>query len=153
MKAKDITIISFLRRNARMSLTKISRRTNIPVSTIFERLKANEGTIIEKHASLLNFEKMGYNTNVNILLKVDREDKNSLREFLLRHPSVNSAYRISNGYDFAVEGVFKQIKDMDDFLEEIESNFRIHSKKYFFIIENIKRETFMSNPTVEIDST
>ena len=44
-----------------------------------------------------------------------------------------------------IEGIFKQIKDMEDFLESLEQKFKILDKKSFFIIEDIKREAFMSN--------
>jgi hypothetical protein len=45
-----------------------------------------------------------------------------------------------------VECVFRQIKDMDQFLDEVEKKFRIQDKQSFFIIEDLKREEFMSDP-------
>ncbi|MBR9691938.1 winged helix-turn-helix transcriptional regulator, partial [Candidatus Woesearchaeota archaeon] len=72
MNKKDLKIIAYLRQNARMPLTKMSRKTQIPVSTIFDRLKMNENSLIVKHTSLLDFSKLGYNTRANITLKVDR---------------------------------------------------------------------------------
>ena len=146
MKQKDLKIIAHLRQNSRMPLTKMSRRTQIPVSTIFDRIKLCKNNIIIKHTSLLNFNKLGYNTRANITLKVDREDKEALKEFLIKNQSVNSVYKINNGFDFMIEGVFKQIKDMEDFLDDLEDRFKIVDKKSFFIIEDLKREAFMSNP-------
>ena len=146
MNKKDLQIIANLRQNARMPLTKMSRKTNIPVSTIFDRLRLSESRVIIKHTTLLDFSKLGFNTRANITLKVDREDKEKLKEFLIKHHLVNSLYKINNGYDFMIEGVFKQIKDMEDFLEDLEKRFKILEKKAFYIIEDLKRETFMSNP-------
>ena len=40
MNTKDMKMIAHLRQDARMPLTKMSRRTGIPVSTIFDRLKS-----------------------------------------------------------------------------------------------------------------
>lgn len=146
MKYKDLQIIAYLRQNARMPLTKMSRRSRIPVSTIFDRMKINEKEVIVKHTCLLDFSKLGYHTRANISLKVDREDKEGLREFLIKHRCVNSVYKISDGFDFMVEGVFKEIKDMNEFLEEVESKFKVEDRKAVFIIEDLKREAFMSNP-------
>ena len=143
---KDLLIISYLRNNARMPLTKMSRKTQIPVSTIFDRLKLNEEDLILKHTSLLNFPKLGYNVRANITLKVDREDKETLKEFLIKNQSINSVYKINNGFDFMVEGIFRQIKDMEDFIDKLEDRFKIQDKRFFFIIEDLKREAFMSNP-------
>ena len=151
MNQKDIKIIANLRQNARMPLTRMSRKTQIPVSTIFDRLKLNENQLIIKHTSLLDFNKLGYNTRANITLRVDREDKQALQEFLIKHQSVNSVYKINNGFDFMVEGIFKQIKDMEEFIEEVEKRFKILDKKSFFIIEDLKREAFMSNANLILE--
>ncbi|MBD3354799.1 winged helix-turn-helix transcriptional regulator [Candidatus Woesearchaeota archaeon] len=145
MNPKDLKIISHLRQNARMSLTKMSRKIQIPVSTIFDRLKESENKLIKKHTTLLDFDKLGYGARANINIKVDREDKESLKEFLLKNQSINSVYKINNGYDFMLEGIFKQIKDMEEFLDNLEERFKILDKKAYFIIEDVKREAFMSN--------
>lgn len=146
MNQKDLQIIANLRTDARMPLTKMSKKTGIPVSTIFDRLKMNESDLIVKHTSLLDFAKLGYNTRANITLKVDRDDKEALKAFLVKHQSVNSVYKINNGFDFMVEGIFKQIKDMEEFIDDLEKRFKIQDKKSFFIIEDLKKEAFLSDP-------
>jgi len=146
MNKKDLKIISFLRNNARMPLTKMSRETHIPVSTIFDRMKLHEEGLILKHTCLLDFSKLGFNTRANINLKVSREDKEALKDFLQKQDCINSVYRINNGYDFMIEGVFMQIKDMEEFLDTLEKKFNIQDKKSFFIIEDLKRESFLSDP-------
>lgn len=148
LNKKDMELIAHLRTDARMPLTKMSKKTCIPVSTLFDRLKANEDKFIVKHTSLLNFEKLGYLTRANITLKVEREDKDRLKEFLLKNCSINSVYRINNGFDFMIEAVFKEIRDLEEFLDDIEKKFRITDKKSFFIIEDVKRESFMSDPNL-----
>ena len=146
MNQKDLKIIAHLRKDARIPLTKLSRKTNIPVSTIFDRLKAKEKDVIVKHTSLLDFNKLGFHTRANIAVRVEREDKETLKEHLLKNSSVNSVCRINNGYDFMIEGVFKQIKDMEEFIDSLEQRFKILDKKTFFIIEDLKKEEFMSDP-------
>ena len=148
MNQKDLKIIAHLRQNARMPLTKMSKSTHIPVSTIFDRLKLNENNVIAKHTSLLDFSKLGFNTRANIMLNVDREDKEALKQHLIMNQSVNSVYKVNNGYDFMVEGIFKQIKDLEEFLDNLDNKFKIIEKKSFFIIEDLKREEFMSNPNL-----
>lgn len=146
MNRKDLKIIAHLRKDARMPLTKMSRSTQIPVSTIFDRLKHNEAGVIVKHTTLLDFSKLGYHTRASIVLKVDRGDKEKLQQYLERCNAVNSLYRINNGYDFMVEGIFEQIKDMEEFLDKLDTEFNILDKKAFYMIEDLKKEAFMSNP-------
>ena len=149
IKKTDLVIISSLRQNARAKLTEMSRKTRIPVSTIFDRIKIHEGGLIKKHTALVDFGKLGYNTRANIILKVKREHRDDVREFLMNHPSVNSAFKINNGYDFSIEGIFENIREVEDFIELLEDKFSIKSKQVFYIIDELKKEAFLSNPTIE----
>jgi len=149
IKKTDLIIISSLRQNAREKLTDMSRKTRIPVSTIFDRIRLHEGGLIKKHTALVDFSKLGYNTRANIILKVKKEDRELVREFLIKNPSVNSAFKINNGYDFSIEAVFRDIKEVEDFIELLEEKFSIKSKQVFYVIDDLKKEEFLSNPTLE----
>ncbi|MEM0231409.1 MAG: Lrp/AsnC family transcriptional regulator [Candidatus Woesearchaeota archaeon] len=145
---KDLLIIAELRKNARESLTDMSRKIRIPISTIYDRLKLNEGSLIKKHTTLIDFSKLGFYTRANILIKVEHDSKESLKEFLLRHHRINSVFQINNGYDFLAEGIFKHIKELEDFCEDMESKFRIQKKDIYYIIEEIKRESFLADAQI-----
>ncbi len=142
---KDLLIMAELRTNARETLTKMSRKLNIPISTIYDRLKINEGSLIKKHTSLIDFSKIGFYTRANFLIKTEQESKEALKEFLIKHHSINSVFKINNGYDFLAEGIFKHIKELEDFIELMDSKFKIERKDVYYIIEELKREAFLSD--------
>lgn len=148
MKKTDLLIISSLRQNAREKLTEISKKTRIPVSTIFDRIRLHEGNLIRKHTALVDFGKLGYNTRANIILKIGKGDREAMKEFLMKHSSVNSAFKINNGYDFLVEAVFTNIKEVEDFMDMLEEKFSIKAKQVFYVIDDLKKEEFLSNPTL-----
>lgn len=148
MKKTDLLIISSLRQNAREKLTEMSKKTRIPVSTIFDRIKTHEGGVIKKHTALVDFGKLGYNTRANIILKVNKNDREDMKEFLMKHSSINSAFKINNGYDFLIEAVFANIKEVEDFTDLLDEKFSIKSKQVFYIIDDLKKEEFLSNPAV-----
>lgn len=145
---KDLLIIANLRNNARATLTMISKRTNIPISTIYDRLKNHSGGLIKKHTTLLDFSKLGFNTRANITLKVDRKIRDDVKNFLIKHQNINSVYKINNGYDFLIEAIFKHIKDLEDFMELMEERFKIKSKQVYYVIDEIKRENFLTDPNM-----
>ncbi|MGM5488724.1 MAG: Lrp/AsnC family transcriptional regulator [Nanobdellota archaeon] len=145
MKDNTLRLLSHFRRNARETLTKISRRTGIPVSTIFDRLKDFEQTIIRKHTSLIDFNKLGYVTRANITLKFDKEDRQKAAQYLQSHMNVNSLYKITNGFDYMAEVVFKNLFELEEFREELEERFNLHKIDMHFIIDDIKREEFMAD--------
>ena len=137
--------MSELRRDSRQKLTKISKLVHIPISTIFDRLKIFEDNVIKKNTVLLNFSSLGFNARANICMKVAKDKRDDLKKFLLTHQNVNSLYKTTNNYDYIAETVFKNLQEMEKFLERLEDKFSIE-KEVFYIIEDIKREGFLSDP-------
>jgi DNA-binding Lrp family transcriptional regulator len=146
MKRKDWLIMCYLRQNARAKISSISKQSGIPVSTIFDRIRFQEKRIITKHTCLIDFARIGYNTRAKLVLKANRKDREELKQFLLMNDNVNSLYKINNGFDFLAEIVFKYIRQMEDFLEQLEDKFTIKAKEIFYVIDDVKREGFLSNP-------
>ncbi len=119
IKSSDLKLISYLRRNSRQTLTEISKKTRIPISTLYDKLKLHEQSVILKHTTLLDFAKLGFNCRANILFRVNKDERDKLGSYLKAHPAVNNLYKINNGYDFLAEGVFNHVKELEDFLDEL----------------------------------
>lgn len=146
MNQKDLLVLSNLRNNSRETLTTISKKTGIPISTLFDKIKIKMGGIILKNTCIIDFNKLGYKTRANILIRVNKEQREKLREYILGENSINSAYKVNNGYDFLLEGVFKDINDIEVFFEKIDKEFDIESKEVYYVINEIKKEDFLSKP-------
>jgi len=140
---KDILLMTYFRKNARENLTQISRMTRIPVSTIFDRLREFEKGLIQKHTTLIDFKQLGFDIRIDILFKVSRDSRENFRDFLMGNENVNSIYRINNGFDYLVEAIFKDMADLQRFTELLEK-FKIEAKQELFILEDLKRESFLS---------
>ena len=82
------------------------------------------------------------------MLSTAKEDRDKLKSYLKEHQSINSLFKINNGYDFLAEGVFENVKELEDFLEMLEDKFKLKDKKVFYVIEDIKRENFLARPEV-----
>ncbi len=141
----ELIFLSCLRNGARKNLTSISKELNVPVSTLFEKLKRLERTEIIRHTSLIDFNTLGYSTRANILIKADRNSREELKNYLRNSEYVNSVFKITNGYDFMVEGIFRNMLELEQFSENLEDKFNIHSKSVYFIIDDIERENFLLN--------
>lgn len=147
---KDIIFIRHLRQSARKNLTSIAKATHIPVSTLFDRLKRLEKSVILRHTSLLDFSNLGYDTRAAIMIKVHKKDRKRLAEFLEKNEHINTVYKITNGFDFHIEAIFKKFGEMESFIEMMEDQFSILKKNAFYIIEEIKREDFMANVDIPL---
>ncbi len=145
MKPKDRQILYYMRTNARMNLTTISRKTGIPVSTIFDRIRAQQGGLIRRFTCLLDFKRLGYNIWAKALLKVQPEKRDELRKYLMAHPNVNNVQRINNGYDYSVDFLFTDMKEAEDFMDGLETRFPIVSRNVFHVIDSIVEEKIMAD--------
>ncbi|MCB9358544.1 Lrp/AsnC ligand binding domain-containing protein [Candidatus Woesearchaeota archaeon] len=141
---KNMQILVELRKNARAQLTKISKSTNIPISTIFDRIKTNSDGIISRHVSLINFEKLGFNARATICVKCPKKTKEGFYSMAAHHQNINALYKINNGFDYMAEVIFRNVKELEEFIEEIEDKFLIRSKQVFYMIDEIVKEKFMS---------
>ncbi|MBN1386361.1 Lrp/AsnC family transcriptional regulator [Candidatus Woesearchaeota archaeon] len=143
---KDLLILAHLRQNARETLTSLSKKTRIPISTIYDRLKANENCLIKKHTCLLDYQMLGFNTRANVVIKVGKRQKDAFRDMVVGMDNINSVYKINNGYDFLIDVIFRNIKELESFLERLDDKFTIKSRQVFHVIEDLKTECFMSYP-------
>ncbi|MGV8086117.1 MAG: Lrp/AsnC family transcriptional regulator, partial [Candidatus Woesearchaeota archaeon] len=133
---KDILLMTYFRKNARENLTQISRLTRIPVSTIFDKLREFERGLIQKHTTLIDFKMLGFDIRVNMLFKISKESRQEFKDFLMTNENVNSIFRITNGYDYLVEAIFRDMTDMQRFSELLD-RFKIESKQELFILEDL----------------
>ncbi|MFT4250617.1 MAG: Lrp/AsnC family transcriptional regulator [Candidatus Woesearchaeota archaeon] len=144
MKEKELTVMRQLRANARETLTKMSRRTGIPVSTIYEWLKGFESKVITKHTCLLNFRELGFDLRVTLLIQTQQEQKGVVQQFLQTHHRVNSVFRINNGYDFLAEVLFKTMIELQEFLDALDKK-GVKQRQEYYILDEICKENFLSH--------
>jgi len=143
LEEKDIMILCRLRRNSRENLTKMSKFTKVPISTLHDKLKKFEGDVIKKHTIILNFKSLGYDIRVAMLLKVSSENMQRFERFLKNNENVNSLFRINNGYDFMAEALFRNMKQFKDFTDKMHS-IGIDAMQEFFVLDDLKREDFLT---------
>ena len=143
---KELLVIAYLRKNARMRLTQLSRFTHIPVSTLYDQIARRYNNVISKYTILIDFAKLNYGTRVTVMLRVQKEEKKALEGFLFHHSHVNSLYKINNGYDFMVDVVFSSLFHFEQFIDHIEARFPILETRCYHVIEDLKREEFLAQP-------
>ena len=149
VKEKDLKVIRILRQNSRERLTIISRKIKMPISTLYDRIKIlSKDNFVTKFTAILNFDKLGYNTRIVLILKVIKGDREEIKNYLLRNKSANSLSRINNGFDFMAEIVTKNISETEDFLEQLEDKYKILKKQIYYVIDDLKREEFLSKPSM-----
>ncbi len=142
MNHKTLQLLEHLRQNSREKLTSISKKTGIPISTLFDTLKELQGSFITKSTVLLNYELLGFHTRAHVFLKVAQENLEELSKHLQCHNNVNSIYKINNGWNFVIETIHKNNKKLDVFLSKLHEEYGIEKKEIHYLIEDVKKEGF-----------
>jgi len=142
---KDVEIISHLRSNSRKKITKIAESINMPVTTIYDRLRNAERRFIDKHTTLLDFSKIGYPVHSHVVVDVNKESKEGLYNFLLGHSNINSLYKINYGEKLLCETVFKNIDDFESFIESLEKDHIVSNIQVHHISEQLRKEDFLTD--------
>ncbi|MFC1742223.1 Lrp/AsnC family transcriptional regulator [Nanoarchaeota archaeon] len=142
---KTVELLMQLRKDGRQQLTDISRKINVPVSTLFDRVRISRGDLITRFTCLLDFQKVGFGCRAQMVFRVKKSDRDEMQMFLLKHPNVNSVYKINNGYDFLVEAVFRELKGVDEFVEKVDERYGVLEKKVYYIISDLGREMFLTD--------
>ena len=148
MNKNELLLMTCLRQNSRASLTSLSKKTGIPISSIFDKLKRRYGSLITRHVSLLDFAQLGFAIKVHMLIKVGKNDKDPCRETLEKFFNINNLFKVNNGYDYLFEALFHNLKELDDFNDALERKFTITKRETYFVIEDIKKESFLADPHI-----
>lgn len=145
MNEKDKVILSYLRSNSRIQLTKLSKKTRIPVSTLFEKIKRFKKEVITKETIIIDFNKLNLNTRAFFLIKTSK-DKSNVINFLNKREELNNLWKISNEYDFLADMLFRNIYEADKFKDKLESEYQIEDIEIIYVVQEIIREAYLSNP-------
>ncbi len=129
MNEKEKEIIEHLRRG-KINISEIARELNLPISTVSDRIKKIEEKYLAKRTSLLDFEKLGYNSCAILAIKVNSEKKIPLFDFLKQQNCINSIYYTNSGYDFLVEIVCKSNLELLNWIECNQINFQAQITHY-----------------------
>lgn len=140
LNENELKIISHLRQNSRQSLIDIARKTSIPLSTVYDKIKSHEGSTIKKFTSIVDFPSMGFSIRASVLAKGKSK---ALREFLARSSNVNSLFQLGGSYDYSIDCIFRYMKEMDSFMERLDE--LSDRKEVHFVTEELRREDFLNN--------
>jgi len=121
---KDKKILNALKDNSKLSTGKLSRKLNLPVTTIFHRMKKLEKSgVIKKYTIDIDEEKLGKHVTAWVLLNVGRDslkgvgkDHDIVSREILKFPEVEKVYTITGEYDILTKVRAKDVKELNRFL-------------------------------------
>jgi len=141
----DKKILNLLLEDSRSSYRKISRILKVSPATIMNRINNLNKDIIKKYSVLLDYEKIGYEIEVIIELRISKGELIEVEKKIATHPNVVAVYDITGDYDAVIIAKFKNRKTMDSFLKKIQSYDFVERTFTKFVLHTIKEEPLVIN--------
>ncbi len=139
-------MIAALRRDSRIPLTTLARQLHIDVDHINNILKEERNNTLLGFSSLINYEQLGFPIRVMMILAVRSKEKEDILKYLRKMSALNGLFFINNSYDFFVDLIFRDMRQTQEFIERLESNFTLYEHKEYYILSTLTEQHFMTNP-------
>jgi DNA-binding Lrp family transcriptional regulator len=148
IKSKDKVILSHLRENNRQSVVDIAYKTGIPVSTIYDRIRACEKEVITKHTTLLDFAKLGFTLRVMVTLAVNNPEV--FEEYVKHHYHVNSVFKLDRPNEYMIDCVFANSKELLKMMADLKDK-GMESNSLRYVTESLKHEDFFRDTNMKVE--
>ncbi|WP_313893416.1 Lrp/AsnC family transcriptional regulator [Psychrobacillus sp.] len=114
----DGQILDALKRNGRSTASDISRKVNLSIPAVSERIrKLEESKIIEQYTVKVNREKMGYKLLAIIFVNIDHSASiQHFREAIIQFSEVIECHHMAGKYDYMLKVLIEDTTELEDFL-------------------------------------
>lgn len=118
MDSIDSKILDQLKDNSRMATSEISKRVNLSIPAVAERIrKMEEAGIIEKYTVRINREKTNYKLLAFIMIGLTGTDRvEEFRQEVILLDSVLEVHHIAGEYDYLIKVLVEDTKALEDFI-------------------------------------
>lgn len=137
----DKKIINALIENARLSYRQTAKKIGVSVATVMNHVKSlEEEKIIEKYTTKINYEKIGYDVEVLIEIRISKGKLFEVEKKIATHPNVFALYDVTGASDAIILARFKNRRLMDNFLKKIQTYDFVERTETKLILNTIKED-------------
>ena len=145
LDSSDLKILSSLRANGRETLTKISRDTGIPISRVFDRLKRMEEVIIRRYSCSVDWERLGLNRRVLLLIQLPERLREQALARLANSHHINNLWRLDDKCGLAAEAMFMDLRQKERFIQALKKDFEDIDVSTHEVVDSPKSEGFLTS--------
>jgi Lrp/AsnC family leucine-responsive transcriptional regulator len=147
----DHKILRHLQENARITNAELAERVGLSPTPCLRRLRRLEAdNIIKGYHTEVNREALGVNVTVIILVKLEREDDKTLREFeaaIKKRPEVMECYLVTGKFDYFIRVLVPSLAAYETFLSETILRMpNIATVESSFTLREVERKVVMPLP-------
>ena len=137
----DKKILNVVIENSRLSLRQIAKKLGVSVATVMHHLNRMEDEkIIKKYTAYPDYEKIGYDVEVVIEIRISKGKLLEVEKRLAVHPNVFGIYDVTGAFDAVVLARFRNRRQMDNFLKKIQTYEFVERTETKLVLQTIKEE-------------
>ncbi|MFA6942077.1 MAG: Lrp/AsnC family transcriptional regulator, partial [Clostridiaceae bacterium] len=117
----DIKIIKLLQSNSRMTASEISRKINLSIPAVSDRLKKLDASgIIEKYTIILNAKKLNKSLTAIMLVSLDNPKfADRFIEFVNREDEIIECHYLAGDFDYSLKIITENTETLEIILDKI----------------------------------
>ncbi len=142
MDQLDLDILECLKANARMKASDISKRVNLSVSSVIDRIRKLERSgVIVQYTTVLDRRKIGNDVLVIVGITLERQNLARYFEEQIRDiPEVVDCYAVAGDFDFLLHLAVSSHEELYAVHHRILNLDGVAQLKSFYVIETVKQE-------------
>ena len=142
LEETDKKILNVIVNSSRLSLRQIAHKVGVSVATVMHHVNRMEkDRTIEKYTAQLNYEKIGYDVEVIIEIRISKGNLFDVEKKIATHPNVFAIYDVTGNFDAVILARFKTRRQMDSFLKKIQTYEFVERTETKLILRTIKEES------------
>ena len=116
----DINILEAMKVNGRATASEISKKVNLSIPAVSERIrKLEETNVIEQYSIKTNRSKMGYKLLTMVFVNIDQTANiENFRETIVQFDEVIECHHMAGEYDYMLKVLLKDTSELEDFLSK-----------------------------------
>ena len=137
----DIKILNALLENSRNSFRQIAKKVGVSPATVMTHINALEKNgVIKGYSALLDYEKLGFEFNVIIEVKVSHGKLHEVEKKLAEDFNVFAVYDATGEFDTTVIARFRNRRALDAYVKKIQKFEFVERTLTKLILETQKEE-------------
>ena len=144
----DAKILEVLQENARVSISELSKKINLSLSAVSERLKKLESSgVIEQYTTILNPKAMDKNLHAMMMVSVDGlGDRKELIRLVNESEEILECYFIAGPCDYILKVATKDTDSLADLVMAVKAIKGVKTTETNIFLDRVKQE-FSVAPT------
>lgn len=137
----DERLIEVLQENARISISELSKRINLSLSAVSDRLKKLENSgLIKQYTTIIDPVMMDKNLSALVMISIDNPlMATEFTKFTTENPDVLSCTRIAGNYDYVMTVCTKNQSTLQALLDKLKSIKSVKRVEASLLLNDIKK--------------